>query len=114
ENLQAMMSTSEHLQLYWDQDAKGQYFDQASGTNYSLRRQSVSLSTSEKQLINDLWGKNLYTIPVGQPGFGESLIPVLGSGRAAVDHFQNGDWGWGLVFTGLSITDVFFVRCLVK
>lgn len=32
---------------------------------------------------------------VGQPGLLESMIPVWGSGRAAVDDFQNGRWGWG-------------------
>jgi hypothetical protein len=34
---------------------------------------------------------------VGQPGFKESLIPIWGSARAAVDDFQNGRWGMGYI-----------------
>jgi len=30
---------------------------------------------------------------VGQPGLVESMVPVWGNGRAALDHYQNGeDW----------------------
>jgi RHS repeat-associated protein len=51
--------------------------------------------------------------PVSAPGFLESLIPVWGSGRQAVHDFQCGNWGWGLVNTGLAITDVFLVKSLI-
>lgn len=50
---------------------------------------------------------------VGQPGFAESLIPIWGSGRAAVDDFQNGRWGWGLFNSALAVSDVFLVKSLV-
>jgi len=50
---------------------------------------------------------------VGAPGFAESLIPIWGSGRAAINDFQTGHWGWGLVNTGLAISDVFLVKSLV-
>jgi RHS repeat-associated protein len=49
---------------------------------------------------------------VGQPGLWESLIPIWGSGRAAIDDFQNGHWGWGILHTALAISDVFLVRSL--
>jgi RHS repeat-associated protein len=49
---------------------------------------------------------------VGRPGFGESLIPIWGSGRDAVYNFQTGHWGWGLAYTGLAITDVFLVKSI--
>lgn len=50
---------------------------------------------------------------VGAPGFFESLIPLWGSGRSAVHHFQSGNWGRGLFYSGLAITDVFLVKALV-
>jgi hypothetical protein len=50
---------------------------------------------------------------VGQPGFWESLIPVWGSGRSAVDHFENGNYWRGTGYTLLAITDVFLVKSLV-
>jgi RHS repeat-associated protein len=50
---------------------------------------------------------------VGKPGFGESLIPIWGSGRDAIYNFQKGNWGWGLLYTGLAVTDVFLVKALV-
>lgn len=50
---------------------------------------------------------------VGQPGMLESVIPVWGEGRAAVDDFQNGHWGWGLFHTAMAVTDVFLVKSIV-
>lgn len=49
---------------------------------------------------------------VGQPGEWESLIPVWGSGRAAVDHFQNGNYWRGAGYTALAISDVFMVKSI--
>jgi len=43
---------------------------------------------------------------VGQPGFAESLIPVWGASRAAVDDFQNGRWGWGIFNSIMAVADV--------
>jgi hypothetical protein len=56
--------------------------------------------------------QNCNSTSVGQPGFWEGLIPIWGSGRAAIDDFQNGRWGWGLVNTAFAITDVFLVKAL--
>ena len=47
---------------------------------------------------------------VGQPGDWESVIPVWGSGRAAVDHFQNGNYWRGAGYTALAISDVFLIK----
>ena len=49
---------------------------------------------------------------VGQPGRWESLIPVWGSGRAAIDHFQNGNYWSGIGYTALAISDVFLVKSI--
>lgn len=50
---------------------------------------------------------------VGEPGLLESLVPVWGSGRSAIHHFQSGNWGRGLLYTGLAVTDVFLLKSLV-
>jgi RHS repeat-associated protein len=55
----------------------------------------------------------LASVGVGQPGKGESLIPVWGSGRAAIDHFQNGNYWRGTGYTLLAISDVFLVKAAV-
>jgi RHS repeat-associated protein len=47
---------------------------------------------------------------VGQPGTWESMIPIWGSGRAAVDHFDNGNYWRGAGYTALAISDVFLVK----
>ena len=52
-------------------------------------------------------------VGVGQPGAGESLIPIWGSGRSAVDHFQNGNYWRGTGYTLLAISDVFLVKAAV-
>src|SRR5690606_37466509 len=41
---------------------------------------------------------------VGQPGEWESIIPVWGSGKSAVDHYQNGNYWRGAGYTVLAIT----------
>ncbi len=43
---------------------------------------------------------------VGQPGLVEGLLPVWGSGRAAIDDFQNRQYFWCAVDTGMAISDV--------
>lgn len=50
---------------------------------------------------------------VGQPGLGESMIPFWGSGRAAVDHFQNGNYWRGSLYSVLAISDVFLLKSIV-
>ncbi|MCF3107859.1 hypothetical protein LL912_03620 [Niabella sp. CC-SYL272] len=50
---------------------------------------------------------------VGEPGLGESLIPIWGNGRSAINAFQNGNWGWGLFHTAMAVSDVFLVKSLV-
>ena len=47
---------------------------------------------------------------VGQPGFWEGLIPIWGSGRAAIDDFQNGRYIWGTINTAFAVTDIFLVK----
>ena len=49
---------------------------------------------------------------VGQPGNWESMIPIWGSGRAAIDHFENGNYWRGVGYTALAISDVFLVKSL--
>ncbi|MCC9019747.1 RHS repeat domain-containing protein [Flavobacterium lipolyticum] len=49
---------------------------------------------------------------VGQPGALESMIPVWGSGRAAIDHFQNGNYWQGTFYTAMAISDVFLVKSI--
>lgn len=49
---------------------------------------------------------------VSEPGLLESFIPVWGSGRAAVDHFQRGNFWRGLGYTALAISDVFLVKAV--
>ena len=50
---------------------------------------------------------------VGAPGFWEGIIPVWGSGRAAINDFQTGHWAWGLFNSVLAVTDVFLVKSIV-
>jgi RHS repeat-associated protein len=47
---------------------------------------------------------------VGEPGFWESLIPIWGSGRESLNHFQKGNYVRGTLWGLLAVTDVFLVR----
>jgi hypothetical protein len=52
------------------------------------------------------------TTSIGKPGFWGSLVPIWGSGRTAIDDFQNGRWGWGLFNSALAISDVFLIKSI--
>ncbi len=58
-------------------------------------------------------GLNSPSSGVGQPGALESAIPVWGNSRAAVDDFQNGNWGWGVFHTAMAVGDVFLIKSAV-
>jgi RHS repeat-associated protein len=49
----------------------------------------------------------------GEPGFWESLIPIWGSGRESVNHFQQGNYVRGTLWGALAATDVSLVKSLV-
>ena len=59
-------------------------------------------------VLVDPWG--LCRDSVGAPGFLESLIPVWGSGRSAINDFQQGNYFWGAVNTVFAISDVAMVK----
>jgi RHS repeat-associated protein len=50
---------------------------------------------------------------VGKPGTWESIIPIWGSGRAAIDDYQNGHIWSGIGNTLLAISDVFLVKSII-
>lgn len=50
---------------------------------------------------------------VGEPGLGESLIPIWGSGRESINHFQHGNYVRGVFWGAMAVSDVFLVKSLV-
>lgn len=50
---------------------------------------------------------------VGEPGPWESLIPIWGSGRESINHFQHGNYGRAIFWGGMAVADVFLVKALV-
>ncbi len=50
---------------------------------------------------------------VSAPGFGEGFIPIWGSGRQAINDFQNGSYWWAGFNTGMAVSDVFLVKSIV-
>jgi hypothetical protein len=67
------------------------------------------------QAVSNMWSQPGPRDPnsIGQPSFGESLIPIWGSGRSAIDHLQNGELLSGIFQGALAITDVFLIKSLV-
>jgi RHS repeat-associated protein len=50
---------------------------------------------------------------VGQPGPVEGFVPIWGSGRAAVDDFQSGRWGWGSFNSVMAVSDIALVKSAI-
>jgi RHS repeat-associated protein len=53
-----------------------------------------------------------FGLAVSAPGFGESLIPIWGSGRQSIHDFQCGHYIWGTFNAALAVSDVFLVKSL--
>ncbi|HVZ38835.1 MAG TPA: thrombospondin type 3 repeat-containing protein [Candidatus Kapabacteria bacterium] len=78
---------------------------------------TVDLQTTI-QYQYDLGERNPYQIgpastSVGQPGPVEKYVPIWGNGRAAIDDFQNGNYGRGILHTLGAATDVFLAKSLL-
>ncbi len=50
--------------------------------------------------------------PGAKPGFVESLVPVWGSGRMAIHHFQEGHVGMGVAYSTLAISDILLLKSI--
>ena len=59
-------------------------------------------------------GMDFDTETYPEVGTGESFIPLWGSGKQAYYDFEDGDWQWGLVNTGLAISDLALIGYLRK
>ena len=81
--------------------------------NDPLGLRDTAINESNPNILPEVVVTTSKNKTVGQPGLAESLIPIWGSGRAAVDDFQNGRWGWGIFNTALAISDVFLVKSIV-
>lgn len=42
-----------------------------------------------------------------EPGFWEGLIPIWGSGKSAYVNFKNGNYGWGIFYVVVAVSDIF-------
>jgi hypothetical protein len=47
-----------------------------------------------------------------EPGLLESLIPICGSGKESVYHFQQGNYVRGVLWGAMAITDIFLVKAI--
>jgi hypothetical protein len=66
----------------------------------------VNIGKIERDFSPNSAGNSQQECSVGQPGPLEAFIPFWGSGRSAVDDFQNKRWGPGLFNLAMAITDV--------
>lgn len=79
------------------------------GTGMGIQYNSDGTISPITQLLNEV-SISAVRPGVGQPGLGESIIPVWGSGRAAIDNFQNGSYWMGSFNTAMAISDVFLLK----
>jgi RHS repeat-associated protein len=49
---------------------------------------------------------------VGEPGLGESMIPIWGSGRSSVNQFQHGNYGLAAAYGALAVSDIFLIKSI--
>nr|WP_321402498.1 RHS repeat-associated core domain-containing protein [uncultured Desulfobacter sp.] len=57
----------------------------------------------------------MYLDPLGlvsEPGFWEGAIPIWGSGKSAVYHFEEGHYLRGAAYTALAVSDVFLLKAI--
>ena len=111
EGLLATMSMGAALDAMLLPRAAGGYraaqaFQQNSGLAFG--QPFVAVQTD---VFGDAFGRHLAN---DQPGFWESIIPVWGSFRNAYYNFAQGNTGWGLFYSAMTIVDVGFMQSLAK
>lgn len=67
-----------------------------------MKEEVESMQKEAKEQLNDAG----YGDSVGESGFCEGFVPVWGSGRDAVNDFQQGRWGWGIFNSAMVVVDV--------
>ena len=72
------------------------------------------LNTYSYALNNPLYWIDPTGLDVGAPGFGESFIPIWGSGRESINDFQNGSYVWGTVNGALAVSEVLLLSTAGK
>ncbi|WP_018079194.1 RHS repeat-associated core domain-containing protein [Thiobacillus denitrificans] len=103
----------------------GQYYDAETGLHQNWNRTyhtglgrylesdpiglAGGVNTYAYTLSNPLRWVDPLGLDVGAPGFGESLIPIWGSGREAISDFQSGRYVWGTINGALAVSDVFLI-----
>jgi RHS repeat-associated protein len=55
-----------------------------------------------------------FGLEVGEPGTLESIIPVWGSGRQAINDYQTGQPVWGTINIALAVSDVFLLKSVAQ
>lgn len=135
---QAMTSSDKNgKQSYQHLGSGGPSSDRESETNSPTDEELISLSDEE---LFEKYGISSYTVTTtasriedqdeqssieeegfwesivsgSEPSFGKSLIPIIGSVQSANYNFANDNYGMGLLYTGLAISDVFLVKSLVQ
>lgn len=75
----------------------------------------VNIYSRENETIggyNDVLAGSLNKGDYPDVGLGEGFVPVWGSGKEAIYNFQDGEIGWGVVYSGLAVSEVFGVGYL--
>src|SRR5690606_7769195 len=106
-------SAVDHLFGYtgrdWDEDADLQYnrarwYDPATGRWMS--QDPIGFNAGDVNLYRCVGNSAIqHADPSGlveEPGFGESLIPIWGSGKSSLHHFQEGEYGWGAFYGAMA------------
>ncbi|HEX8913938.1 MAG TPA: RHS repeat-associated core domain-containing protein, partial [Humisphaera sp.] len=63
-------------------------------------------------IIGTIAYKSKYGEPVSSPSLGESLIPIYGPSKAAINDYQSGRYIWGTVNTIFAVSDIFLVKAV--
>jgi len=91
-------------------DPDGMNSEDVIGLTYESTQQGPQGLQGLAAFVGLDWNMNSDDYTVGQSGFWEGVIPIWGSGRDAIDDFQNGKWVWGSINTALAVSDVFLVK----
>src|SRR5262249_29551374 len=107
-----ILGPSEPFDVQQWEKSIGEALRQTETPEYKLAR-ALALAEAQRQAEYEAEQRKEAEVEKELPSFWVSLIPIYGSGKSSYVHFSHGNYGRGIFYAALAITDIALVKSLV-